>query len=48
MQVRDSRERRRRKKKRHDMPIAEEIAYDICEKYPAVKKMLETFDLKII
>ena len=40
-------DRRRRRRKRKDLPISEEIARDMVEKYPAVKTMLEKFNLSV-
>ncbi len=40
-------ERRRRKRRRRDLPISEEVARDIINKYPAVKTMLEKFNLSV-
>jgi hypothetical protein len=47
MQVNSSRKRKKRRRKEVAMPIAEEKIFDICKTYPAVKKMLETFNLAV-
>ena len=43
----EQRRRRKRKRLQEDVPIAEEVMGDLCEKYPFIKKMLQTFELEV-
>jgi hypothetical protein len=42
------RRRRIKRRTREDLPIEEEIAYDLMVKYPFIKNMVERFELEII